>query len=139
MPAIAYWPGVIQPGVTNALAQNVDLFPTVRELAGLGEARGSARVLDGVSMVPLLRGGAGLREGVVYYPQFTRRDRGLYAARFGKYKAHFATQGSMQCGPNNTDASCRPAAAYTVLGRPAVYDLELDPSEEYPLEFGTPE
>ena len=40
VPAIAYWPGVIQPGVTNALAQNVDLFPTVRELAGLGEAQG---------------------------------------------------------------------------------------------------
>ena len=66
VPAIAYWPGVIQPGVTNALAQNVDLFPTVRELAGLGGAQGSARVLDGVSMVPLLRGGASLREGVIY-------------------------------------------------------------------------
>ena len=79
-----------------------------------------------------------LRGGVVYHPRFTRRDRGLYAVRFGRYKAHFATQG-MQCGPSNTDASCRPAAAYTVLGRPAVYDLELDPSEEYPLEVGTPE
>ena len=51
---------------------------------------------------------------------------------------NFATQGSMQCGPSNADASCRPAAAYTVLGRPAVYDLELDPSEEYALEAGTP-
>jgi arylsulfatase A-like enzyme len=37
VPAIAYWPGVIQPGVIDALAQNVDLFPTVRELAGFHE------------------------------------------------------------------------------------------------------
>ena len=38
---------MIQPGVSNALAQNVDLFPTVRALAGLDEADGSALVLDG--------------------------------------------------------------------------------------------
>ena len=80
VPAIAYWPGVIEPGATNALAQNVDLFPTVRELAGVDEGDGAAVVLDGVSMVPLLRGGFSQREGVIYYPQFTRRDRGLYAA-----------------------------------------------------------
>jgi hypothetical protein len=83
-------------------------------------------VLDGVSMVSLFRGGAGAREGVIYYPQFTRRDRGLYAARAGKYKAHFSTQGSMQCGPNNTDASCRPTAEYTVLAVCVVNTLDFN-------------
>ena len=63
----------------------------------------------------------------------------IVSQRYGKYKAHFATQGSMQCGPNNTDTSCRPTADYTVLAQPAVYNLELDPSEEYALEVGTSE
>ena len=81
VPAIAYWPGVIKPSVTNALAQNVDLFPTVQELAGMqggeqGQDQQQAVVLDGVSMVPIFRGSASNREGVIYYPQFTRRDRG---------------------------------------------------------------
>ena len=63
----------------------------------------------------------------------------MYAARSGRYKAHFATQGSLQCGPNNTDSVCRPDQPYTVQTPPLVFDLMLDPSEQYPLEPHSPE
>lgn len=57
VPAIAWWPGRIAPGVTDALAASFDLYPTLWELAGGGPGVPS---LDGVSLVPLLLEGKDL-------------------------------------------------------------------------------
>lgn len=47
----------------------------------------------------------------VYYPQFPQQTKGLpsgiYAARSGPFKVHWAIQGTMQCGTDNVDAVCR--------------------------------
>jgi arylsulfatase A len=62
VPLIVHWPGVIKPGaVSDTPAITMDLFPTVADMAGLkvkepGSKTGIARH-DGVSLVPLLRGG----------------------------------------------------------------------------------
>jgi arylsulfatase A len=56
VPLIVHWPGVTKPGsVSDAPAVSMDLFPTIVEMAGV--PLGDARPVDGVSIVPLLRGG----------------------------------------------------------------------------------
>jgi len=52
VPAIAWWPGRIEPGVTDQLAISLDLMPTAVELAGLPAT--AERKFDGVSLLPLL-------------------------------------------------------------------------------------
>ena len=87
-PLIVKWPGVTQPGVTNDTpAISVDLFPTVLEMAGLGAASGLP--LDGVSLVPLLRGSPSLEPRPLYwhYPHYS--NQGGFpggAIRDGRYK-----------------------------------------------------
>lgn len=55
VPAIAYWPGHVPAGaVITAAAMNIDLFPTLLGLAGLGLPRD--RVIDGQSLWGLLSG-----------------------------------------------------------------------------------
>jgi len=61
IPLIVRWPGRIPAGtVSNALVENVDVFPTLLEMAGIEDAGWRA----GSSLWPLLRGrAAGVREG----------------------------------------------------------------------------
>ena len=55
VPGIFYWPGKIQPGQrTDAIAGNLDLMPTLADLAGVELP--SDRVIDGRSLWPLLSG-----------------------------------------------------------------------------------
>lgn len=57
---IAYWPGKVEPGLTDAPSHLVDLYPTFLELAGVSYpkqiADGPTPQLDGHSLVPVLRG-----------------------------------------------------------------------------------
>ena len=55
VPRIATWPGVIPPGSTNEeTVMTVDFFPTFAKLAGVASPEGHR--LDGVDMMPLLKG-----------------------------------------------------------------------------------
>lgn len=55
VPLVVRWPGVIDPGSTCGVPTiHVDLYPTLLELAGAQPPAGY--LLDGASMVPLLRG-----------------------------------------------------------------------------------
>ena len=55
VPLIIRWPGVVNPGSTcQALVSHLDFFPTLVEMAGLDP--GSVPHLEGISMLPLLRG-----------------------------------------------------------------------------------
>ena len=56
VPAIASWPGRIEPGtVTDQLAISLDVMPTLLDLAGAPQPKD--RKLDGVSLAPLLLDG----------------------------------------------------------------------------------
>ena len=67
VPYIVRWPGVTKPGVTtDQPSLNVDLFPTLLEIAGAKAPAG--QVLDGESHVPLLRDpGAAFRRGAIFH------------------------------------------------------------------------
>lgn len=55
VPLMIVAPGVTRPGsVTRQVAENVDLFPTLAELAGLPPPSGP-QPIDGLSLVPVLR------------------------------------------------------------------------------------
>jgi arylsulfatase A-like enzyme len=53
VPMIAYWPGRVGPGrVSDTMAMNIDLFPTLLSLAGVGPPQD--RVIDGRDLTPFL-------------------------------------------------------------------------------------
>lgn len=115
-PAIAWWPGTIEPGqVTQALGTTMDLFSTSLALAGAEIP--DDRVIDGLNLMPVLTGEKeSIREEVFYY-----REEELFAIRKGPWKAHFITQSAY--------VGDKPVWHDT----PELYNLEEDPSEQYNL------
>lgn len=122
VPGIAWWPGKIAAGkVEMSIASTLDLFPTITKLAGVELAKD--RDYDGVDMAPLLFGkGKGNRDFFAYY-----RDVEVYAARLGNYKAHFSTKSAY-----GTDPVVKPEV-------PELYDLGVDPGEQYNIAAKHPE
>nr|XP_020466741.1 arylsulfatase A isoform X2 [Monopterus albus] len=131
-PAIAYWPGTIRPGVTHEMASTLDILPTFTSLAG---AKLPQVMLDGVDMTEiLLKHGKSKRETIMFYPTDPSEKYGLFALRLGKYKAHFYTQGSTHSA-TTPDYDCSPLTVLEVHDPPLIFDLEADPSENYPLSL----
>lgn len=65
-PFLVRWPGVVQPGSTcDVPVINVDLYPTF--LAAAGAPVPAGKVLDGESLLPLLRGEGGLRRQAIFW------------------------------------------------------------------------
>jgi len=54
IPLVVIAPGVAQPGATGQLAETVDIYPTLAELAGLTLPK-APQPIDGVSLVPVLK------------------------------------------------------------------------------------
>lgn len=85
-PLIIRWPGVVQPGSTSREpVSSIDFFPTITELAGLQ----TAAPIDGLSLVPLLKGGSDFSRDAIYwhYPHY--HSAGIApsgAVRKGDYK-----------------------------------------------------
>ena len=68
VPLIVEWPGRPAGLVVDEPVTSVDLYPTIRDIAGLGAAEG----IDGKSLTPLLKGDKGCRRGPIYwhYPHY---------------------------------------------------------------------
>ena len=94
VPLIVKWPGVAAAGSTNTTPViSVDLFATVREMAGAGTATAGPGANDGESLVPLLKGGTKLQRDAIYwhYPHYHPGGATPYSAiRDGDWKLiHF--------------------------------------------------
>lgn len=121
VPAIAWWPGTIQPQTSAALATTMDLFPTILNLAKAPLPENT--VLDGTDLYPLLTGQKKeVRTEVFYYT----RDK-LYAVRRGPWKAHFITRPSYS----------REAPVEHEV--PVLFNIEIDPAEKFDVSAGNPE
>ncbi|HNQ87495.1 MAG TPA: sulfatase [Verrucomicrobiota bacterium] len=121
VPAIAWMPGKIQPGVTPQMASVLDLYPTALGLAGITPAPN--RILDGRDLRPLLFQGQSLPD----HPLFYYRGQQLFACRLGEWKAHFQTQaGYGQAKPE-------------IHAPPLLFHLGLDPSEKRNLATQHPD
>lgn len=124
VPAIAWWPGTVPAGtVRTQVTSNLDIFPTALALAG-GELPRD-RIIDGRSLLPLLRGEskAEVREFFPYY-----RNDELYAARVGPWKAHFITRDLAGGATDPVEHEI-----------PKLYNLDVDPSEKYNVAEDHPE
>lgn len=83
VPLLVRWPGVTDDGSIDALVGNVDIAPTIAEIAGVQTPAG----VDGESLVPLLRGTASsLQRPIllrhVKYPRVAPSFWGLRTERF---------------------------------------------------------
>ncbi|MFB0517534.1 MAG: sulfatase [Candidatus Neomarinimicrobiota bacterium] len=120
-PTIAWWPGTIPAGMVNAgLSSTLDILPTCLALAGV--ALPTDRTLDGVNMLPMLRGAGPSQRDTMFFYRGTR----LCAVRQGPWKVHFTTQAGYQDQPHEHDP-------------PLLFHLEHDPSEKYNVASDHPE
>jgi arylsulfatase A-like enzyme len=121
VPAIFWWPGTIEPGVTQAIGSAMDLFTTSISLAG--GVVPTDRPIDGVDISPVLFGtGTTPRDTMAYY-----RMGELFAFRQGAYKVHFVTEGRYGLPPARTDHD-----------PPLLFDLSVDPGERYDISAEQP-
>ena len=79
VPAIAYWPGTINPGVSSQTVMAMDLFPTMLSMAGQEVPAGLK--LDGTDLMPLLLNGTELPARTLFWKFGTQR-----AVRKGPWK-----------------------------------------------------
>ena len=63
-PIIFNWPGTIKPGVCDELVSNIDFVPTI--LSACGVVRPNNMVVDGLDLMPLLRGRANRTRDSLY-------------------------------------------------------------------------
>ncbi len=113
-PAIAWWPGTIQPSQTSQqLASTMDIFATACHLSGATVA--ADRELDSFDLTPVLKGtGTSGRDAYFFYRGYT-----LTAVRMGPWKCHYQTQpGYGQPKAESHDP-------------PILFNLEVDPSEKW--------
>ena len=106
VPALAWMPGRIAPGVAPDLAVAFDLFPTALRLAGVPAPAGVE--IDGLDLSPLLFSRTALPERPFFY--YVREH--VQAARIGDWKLHYRV----------------PAAAAPETA-PLLYHLGRDPGE----------
>lgn len=86
IPLLIIAPGVTKPGGhTKQLAETVDIYPTLVELAGLPKPKTpKGQPIDGVSLVPVLRDGTARVDDHAYhaYPRGKRIGRAIRTERY---------------------------------------------------------
>ncbi len=135
VPCIVYWKGTVEAGsVCNKLASNIDLFPTFAEITG---APLPDRKIDGVSLVPLLKGvkNANPREYFVYY----YRDNDLEAVTDGRFKLVFPHRYFSYEGYEPGSNGMPGKMAMGEIRKRELYDLRRDPGERYDVTGLFPE
>ena len=87
VPFVIKWPGVVTPGsVSDVPVISNDFFPTLAEITG---AHPTTKNIDGVSLVPLLKGTGSIEREAIYwhYPHYHRQGyKPSGAVRMGDYK-----------------------------------------------------
>jgi uncharacterized sulfatase len=119
VPFIARWPSTIASGsVSDEPAMNIDIFPTLLELASDASSFGST--IDGKNIFPLLTTGAATPHEALY---LFNNDR-IAGVRMGKWKLVVESfyRGALPSFDN-------PQSYYGSSG--LLFDLEKDPTETY--------
>ena len=122
VPGVFWWPGTIEPGVTQEIGSATDLFTTAITLAG--GTIPEDRPIDGVDLSAVLFDtGSSPREEMAYY-----RMGELFAFRKGPHKVHFVTEGRYGLPPERTEHD-----------PPVMFDLRVDIGERYDISATRPE
>lgn len=119
-PCIFWSPGNIKPGLVTGIGTTMDLFTTFSTLAGV--AIPDDRVIDGIDIsATLFENAPSPRNEMFYY-----RGDWLYAVRVGDYKVHFITQEAYEPEVTRHDP-------------PLLYNVNVDPSEQFDIAADYPE
>lgn len=138
VPMIARWPGRVSAGtVSDQPWAFWDVLPTAAELSGTGAPEG----IDGISMAPAILRGERIERPYFYWEFF---EGGLsQAARMGDWKAVRKQQGAIELydlskdlGETNDVAPEHPDVVAKIA---AILRTARTPSEEWPVDGGTPE
>ncbi len=119
IPLVISWPGIKKPGgQCNAPVSSVDIYPTLLELAGAAAPKD--QVLDGISLVPALRGESDLQRQRLFwhFPCYVGKATPSSAIREGDFKL---------------------IEFYEDGGRRELYNLKNDPNEDRDLAKTQPE
>jgi len=120
MPAIAWWPGVIEPNsVSYQLFSTMDLFTTFLSLAGI-EAP-TDRIIDGLNVTDALLGNGASPHEFMFFWNGLPGNYFLCAVRNGKFKVHYVTLDLFAWDP-------------IFHNPPLLFEIDVDPSEQYPLD-----
>jgi len=87
VPLVVSWPGLARPGSTcDAPVSSIDLYPTLLELGGMHPPEG--QILDGVSLLPVLRGAPTLERPRLFwhFPCYVGRATPASVVREGDFK-----------------------------------------------------
>jgi len=139
VPALAWWPGKIKPGVRNYdILGSLDFMATFANLAGLtlpvNDRDGKPIIFDSYDMTPVLLGTGKCKRDTWFY--FTENELSPGAIRFGRFKAVFNLRGDdgAATGGLSVDANLgwKGPDKY-VATVPQVFDLWGDPQERYDI------
>ena len=134
VPCIMKWPAQIPAGtICNELAATIDFFPTLADILNVPLPE---RKIDGVSILPLMRGvdEAHPRDTFYYYYQ----GNALEAVRKGSWKLVFPhAHRSYQGGTPGSGG--RKGFSQIVETKQALYDLRRDPGEQYDVQASNPD
>jgi arylsulfatase A-like enzyme len=126
-PMIVRWPGTVKAGsVCDTPVISVDFFPTILETAGM--LTDPRRVIDGVSLAPLLKQTALLQRDRLYwhYPHY-HLDKPFGAVRVGDFKLiEFYEDGRLELYNLKEDVSEANDLAKTMPDRAAAMRKMLD-------------
>ena len=137
-PGLVWWRGKIMPQLRQEVASTLDVFATVADAAGVPLPTG--KVIDSVSLLPLLTGKstAPPRNESFFYA-----GAALQAVRVGAYKAHLITQlpNEPHAGPEHgfLAQSHGDHPPYGAQDPWLLFNIEIDPSELYPLKVHSPD
>lgn len=135
VPCLMQWKGTIPPGtVSNKLVAGMDILPTVAEIAG---APLPVRKIDGVSLLPILRGeeNAEPRKSFWYY----YRRNNLEAVQDGHWKLVLPHPGRTYKGFEPGQDGLPGKVNENHPHEAGLYDLRRDPGEDYNLINHYPE
>ncbi len=125
-PCIMRWPGVIPEGtICNKLSSTIDILPTLADITG---AKLPDHIIDGVNILPLMKGEENANPRNVFYYYYQRNS--LEAVRKGHWKLVLPHKYRSYVGvPPGHDGFPGPYAHdSTDL---ALYNLRRDPGERY--------
>ena len=125
-PCIMRWPGVIPKGtICNKLSSTIDILPTLAAITG---ARLPDHIIDGVNILPLMKGEKDANPRNVFYYYYQRNS--LEAVRKGHWKLILPHKYRSYVGvPPGHDGFPGPYA-HDSTGL-ALYNLRRDPGERY--------
>nr|XP_039262179.1 arylsulfatase-like [Styela clava] len=146
VPAVAWWPGTIKPGiVSDAVLSSLDIFPTVLKIAGSNYIERHNLTIDGHVNDEVIKG---LKSESNDETLFFYHSGVLTAARHQQYKIHFykfrlavdimeKLDEMIRCDYTSStvqDAIYDMETKASKQDIPLIYDIEKDPQESFPLD-----